>query len=163
MEIFKKDTKALQELVEKQETVLRFQHFSYKDAWELGVLMVNEARERKLPIAIRITVNNLVVFSHVLEGANAHNEQWLGRKHNTVFTRQESSLHLFTVAELEGKTLEKDWLLDPMEYALCGGGFPLYLNGTGVIGSICVSGLPHVDDHMFITGCLEKFLGVKVQ
>ena len=163
METSKNDTKALRELVEKQEALLRFDHFSYKDAWKLGVLMVNEAREKKLPIAIRITVNNLVIFSHVLEGANAHNEQWLNRKHNTVFVRQESSLHLFTVAELEGKTLEKDWLLDPMEYALCGGGFPLYLKGTGVIGTICVSGLPHVEDHMFITSCLEKFLGIEVK
>ena len=41
MEISKNDTKALRELVEKQEALLRFDHFSYKDAWKLGVLMVN--------------------------------------------------------------------------------------------------------------------------
>ena len=50
METSKNDTKALRELVEKQEALLRFDHFSYKDAWKLGVLMVNEAREKKLPI-----------------------------------------------------------------------------------------------------------------
>ena len=52
------------------------------------------------------------------------------------------------------------WLarkLDPNEYA-AGGGFPIRLRGTGVIGSICVSGYPdHVDDHQLIINTLAEY------
>ena len=50
-----------------------------------------------------------------------------------------------------------DRKLDPNEYA-AGGGFPIRLRGTGVIGSICVSGYPdHVDDHQLIINTLEEY------
>ncbi len=50
-----------------------------------------------------------------------------------------------------------DRKLDPNEYA-AGGGFPIRLRGTGVIGSICVSGYPdHVDDHQLIINTLAEY------
>ena len=60
-----------------------------------------------------------------------------------------SSLRFFAELEDAGETFA-DRKLDPNEYA-AGGGFPIRLRGTGVIGSICVSGYPdHVDDHQLI-------------
>ena len=45
------------------------------------------------------------------------------------------------------------------EYACCGGGFPLTVKTIGVIGTICVSGLPHMEDHKLIVDALEEYLG----
>jgi len=42
---------------------------------------------------------------------------------------------------------------DPRDYATHGGGFPIFLVGTGCIGAITVSGLPERDDHMLVVGC----------
>ena len=43
--------------------------------------------------------------------------------------------------------------------ACCGGGFPLTVKNAGVIGTICVSGLPHLEDHKLIVDALEQYLG----
>jgi uncharacterized protein (UPF0303 family) len=44
------------------------------------------------------------------------------------------------------------------EYACCGGGFPLTVKNAGVIGTICVSGLPHMEDHKLIVDSLKQYL-----
>jgi len=46
-------------------------------------------------------------------------------------------------------------------YACCGGGFPLTVKNTGVIGTICVSGLPHTQDHQVIVDTLREYLKEK--
>ena len=67
-----------------------------------------------------------------------------------------SSLRFFAELEDAGETFA-DRKLDPNEYA-AGGGFPIRLRGTGVIGSICVSGYPdHVDDHQLIINTLAEY------
>ena len=44
------------------------------------------------------------------------------------------------------------------DYA-AGGGFPIALRGTGVIGSICVSGFDdHLDDHQLVINTLAEYL-----
>ena len=48
--------------------------------------------------------------------------------------------------------------MDKQEIACCGGGFPLTVKNTGVIGTICVSGLPHLEDHNFIVDALKEYL-----
>ena len=35
-------------IIEKQEQVLRFDHFDNEDAWELGSIIVEEAKEKVL-------------------------------------------------------------------------------------------------------------------
>lgn len=154
------DIKALQHEIIKQEELLRFEHFSNEDALEIGMLLIEEARKRNAPVAIDITVNGYKVFRYGFQGTNAHNDMWLRRKMNTVNTVHKSSLHVFTILEQTGEDLEKDWFLDSMEYACMGGGFPIYIKGTGVIGCIGVSGLPHTQDHQVIVDVLCKYLNV---
>ena len=83
-------------------------------------------------------------------------ELWLARKRNAVDLMETSSLRFFAELEDAGETFA-DRKLDPNEYA-AGGGFPIRLRGTGVIGSICVSGYPdHVDDHQLIINTLAEY------
>ena len=39
-------------MLEMQEEILQFNHFTNEDAWELGNIMVAEARRRKMPVVI---------------------------------------------------------------------------------------------------------------
>jgi uncharacterized protein (UPF0303 family) len=46
----------------------------------------------------------------------------------------------------------------PIDHAPHGGCFPIHIEGTGVVGTITVSGLPQREDHRFVTECLCEFL-----
>ncbi len=150
----------LLKLYEKQEEILRFKHFSNEDALSLGLLFIEYAKSKSLSIAIDITVNGYQIFRYGFEGTRSFNDKWLKRKINTVNTLNKSSLHVGQILADNNKDLVSDWHLDPNEYTSIGGGFPIYLEGTGVIGSVCVSGLPHEEDHEVIINVLKDYLKV---
>ena len=145
-------------ILEMQEEILQFTHFTNSDAWELGSFMVEEAMIRQLNISISIRLNNgLVVFQHCLDGTKLHNEQWMLRKFNTVKVMETSSLSLYIMLKKNEQTMA-EICLDENAYACCGGGFPIRIEEVGVIGAIIVSGLNHVADHDFIVKSLIKYL-----
>ena len=45
-------------MLEMQEEILQFSHFTNEDAWELGSILTSEARRRQLPVAVTIRLNN---------------------------------------------------------------------------------------------------------
>lgn len=148
----------LLKILEMQEEILQFTHFTNADAWELGTMIVAEAKRRGAGISVSIRLNNgYIVFQYGFDGTNLHNENWMRRKQNTVRTLERSSLHLYTSLKKSGKTLE-DLFLDEKEYACHGGAFPIRIEDVGVIGSIIVSGLNHVADHDMIIKCVGKYL-----
>lgn len=147
-------------ILEMQEEVLQFSHFTNADAWEVGNAIVAEARRRNLHVAVSIRLNNgYTVFQYAADGTNLDNERWMTRKCNTVKVKEMSSLRAYTLLQAEGHTLE-DWFLDPKEYAVCGGGFPIRVEEVGVIGAILVTGLEHVANHDLIIKCVSKYLHV---
>ena len=147
--------------LEQQEELLRFSGFNHEDAWELGSFIVSRIQENRFPVAVSIRMaDGLVLFQYVSNGANIQNLNWIRRKHHTVMTTERSSLHAGMTLRKKGKTLA-DWYLDPMEYAIDGGAFPVRMKATGVIGSIIISGLDQFADHDWIVRCLEEHLGVK--
>lgn len=149
-------TKAL----ELQEDILQFSHFTNADAWELGNLLVKEARSRGLTLAIQIRLNNgLIVFQYAFDGVNCYNFRRLDRKNNTVRLMEKSSLYMCMLLEKSNETLQ-DLSLSPEEVGFYGGGFPIRLEDAGVIGSIAVSGIGHIQDHDFIIKVLSKYLHV---
>lgn len=146
--------------LEMQEEILQFTHFTNEDAWELGNMIVAEAKKRGLPVAVSIRLNNdYIVFQYASNGTNLHNENWMRRKQNTVKRMEKSSLHLYTSLKKSGKTLS-DLCMDDRDYACHGGGFPIRIEEVGVIGSIIVSGINHVADHDLIVKCVGKYLHV---
>ena len=46
---------------------------------------------------------------------------------------------------------------------MMGGGFPIYVNGVGVVGVLSVSGLEHHEDHNTAVYGICKFLGKEVK
>ena len=150
----------LVKVLEMQEEILQFSSFTNADAWELGNMVIQEAKRLGLTVAVRIRLNNgYTVFQYGMDGTNLHNEQWMTRKENTVKTLEESSLRFCMNLRANQESLE-DHFLDPREYAACGGGFPIRVEEVGVIGTIVVSGLDHVSDHDLLVKCISKYLHV---
>ncbi|MCI5509782.1 MAG: heme-degrading domain-containing protein [Oliverpabstia sp.] len=150
----------LVKVLEMQEEILQFSSFTNADAWELGNMVIQEAKRLGLTVAVRIRLNNgYTVFQYGMDGTNLLNEQWMTRKENTVKTLEESSLRFCMNLRANQESLE-DHFLDPREYAACGGGFPIRVEEVGVIGTIVVSGLDHVSDHDLLVKCISKYLHV---
>ena len=94
-----------------------------------------------------------------MDGTTLYNDRWLDRKENTVRLMEKSSLRVYMELKMNEETLE-DMLLDPREYAACGGGFPIRVEEAGVVGTVAVSGLDHVSDHDLLIKSISKYLHV---
>lgn len=143
-----------------QEERYQFLAFTREDALRLGTLLCEVAKRFHQGVAVAIEINGLRVFQHVTEGAGKHNVAWLQRKINTVNQFGKSSLRLWAEFAQNNVTME-DERLPEMDFALCGGGFPLNVRGVGQVGVIAVSGLPHLDDHQVIVDALLEFTSAK--
>ena len=154
------DIKEIVALRQKEEALLCYEKFTNEDALTLGLKMVEIAKEWGVAVAIDIEVNGVQLFHYNMPGSNARNSMWIRRKQNTVQLCQVSTLHAGQLLELQGKQLWRDWRLDEKDYAIIGGGFPISVTGTGIIGAVACSGLPHEDDHRLIITALCEILGV---
>lgn len=147
-------------MLEMQEEILQFNHFTNEDAWELGNVLVAEAKRRKLPVAVSIRLNNgYTVFQYAADGTNLHSENLLRRKANTVKELEKSSFYTCMLLRKSGESLN-DLFLDEKNYACVGGGFPIRVEEVGVIGAIVVAGLDHISDHDLIVKCLSRYLHI---
>jgi uncharacterized protein (UPF0303 family) len=143
--------------LEEQERRLTLPHFTYDDAWALGTLLVELARERNAPVAIDIRRAGQQLFHAALPGSTADNDAWIDRKRRVVDRYAASSLLIGTRFRAKNTTFEDSSRLDPDVYAAHGGAFPITVKGAGVIGTVVVSGLPQLEDHAMVVEALERF------
>jgi uncharacterized protein (UPF0303 family) len=143
-----------------QEDRLVFTRFTHDDAWALGSLLVQLARERDLPVAIDIRRGDQQLFHHARPGTTPDNDSWIERKTNVVRRFGHSSLLVGQRHRDRGTTFEESAGLPREMYAAHGGAFPITVAGAGIIGTVTVSGLPQVDDHNLVVEALHRFLGV---
>jgi uncharacterized protein (UPF0303 family) len=133
---------------------------SYNDEhliW-IGSYVQGIGLESKLPIAVEVRLGNWIVFHASLPGSSPENDNWISRKakvvdlkhHSTLFERvysQERCVDWFQ----ENNVLEET-------HTIHGGGFPLNIKDKGYIGSLLISGLPHLEDHAL---CVEALTALK--
>ncbi|MGW2742024.1 heme-degrading domain-containing protein [Streptomyces sp. NPDC001450] len=150
-------TPSVEEL-EAQERRLVFRRFTYDDAWALGSLLVELARERQAPVAIDIHRSGQQLFHAALPGSTPDNDAWIDRKRRVVERYGVSSYLVGARFRAKGTTFEDSSRLDPDTYAAHGGSFPIHVEEVGVIGTVTVSGLPQLQDHRFVVEALEQFL-----
>lgn len=143
--------------LEEQERRLTLRRFSYDDAWALGSLLVEMAREREAPVAIDIRRGGQQLFHAALPGSTPDNDAWIDRKRRVVERYGCSSYLVGSRFRAKGTTFEESSRLDPDRYAAHGGAFPIAVEGAGVIGTVVVSGLPQVADHALVVAALERF------
>ena len=137
---------------------LVFDHFDHQTAWDLGSAMRTRGLAERLPIAISIRRNGQRMFHTALPGSAPDNDSWIDRKSAVVDRYGHSSYYVGCKHRADGGDFDIDARLDVNLFAAHGGAFPLTIRGTGPIGVIAVSGLPQVDDHVFVVTALERFL-----
>lgn len=151
--------------IARQERDLQWNAFSEEDAWEVGSTLRALAAERMLPIVIDIRrftphLGNQAgapLFYAAMGGTSPDNSEWARRKANLVARLHRSSYQVGLHLRSRKTTLEEKYGLPTADYASHGGAFPITLAGTGVIGSVTVSGLPQREDHELVVEalCLE--------
>ena len=143
-------------LAEEQE--LQFPWFDADVAWMLGTMIRERAHDSAMPIAIDISKNGQQLFFAALRGATPDNAEWIRRKRAVVQRFHHSSLLLSVQAEQQGRPFHQRYGLSEQDYAASGGGFPIFVEDTGCIGAVVVSGLPQLEDHRLVTETIRAVI-----
>ncbi len=142
----------------KQEEVLRkieLDSFNNSLGLEIGLAVVNLAKERKQNIAVKIERLNHTIFLYVDDNLPADKHNWLRRKANVAKHFEESSLSVKKDMINGNMTLEKTFALDEKEYLAKGGSIPIFVKNVGMVAIITVSGLHDEEDHKIIIDALK--------
>ena len=150
-------TELLDQLLQ-EENELQFVSFNEITAWQLGSQIVERAQKEGLPIAIDIMRGTHQLFHAGLRGSAPDNDEWIKRKVRTVYRFGHSSFYIGQLLKSKGDTIEKSFLVPESEFAPHGGSFPIIVKGTGVIGTITVSGLPQEEDHRVVVEGIRNYL-----
>lgn len=150
-------TEKLKKLLLEEEE-LQFTKFNADVAWQLGSDLAARAKSENLPITIDITQGGHQLFHFSRPGTSADNDEWLKRKVRIVYRFEHSSLYMGELLRSKGKLLEDAYMISENEYAAHGGCFPIVIRGSGLIGTIAVSGLAQEDDHQMVVDALRNYL-----
>lgn len=142
----------------REEADLQFKKFDEETAWQIGNRLVERAIQEKLPITIDITRGEHQLFHASRPGTSADNDAWVKRKVRLVYRFGHSSFYMGKFLKSLGKSIEEVFLVPESEFAPHGGCFPIIIRGTGMVGTITVSGLAQEDDHQLVVETIREYL-----
>ncbi len=140
-----------------QESTLTLPSFTPDIAWQIGTTLRDLAIARNLSIVIdvrRFGSPHQQLFYTALEGTTPDNQRWVARKINVVARFHKSSYHIGRILEQSGLSFHARYTLPEEDYAPHGGCFPIHVAGSGIVGSVTVSGLPQREDHNLVVEAL---------
>jgi uncharacterized protein (UPF0303 family) len=142
-----------------QEERLQFDTFNSNTALDIGMRLkaLIESWGKKAAFDIQLAAHPLFFFA--MQGTTPDNVDWIRRKRNVVMRFHKSSYAFSLGVQKNGHSLTERFGAGTNELILSGGGFPIRLRGSGVVGSITVSGLPQRDDHGVVAHVLADLLG----
>jgi len=141
-----------------QEAELQFTKFDHATAWKLGSWLANKAQKEGLRITVGITKVGQRVFHFAAEGTTVNNDEWIERKVRTVYRFGHSSYYLGRKLAFDDKTPAQAHYVDDTEYAFHGGCFPILVKGTGLVGTLTISGLTQDLDHALAVEAIRHIL-----
>lgn len=144
-------------LVKHQEQALVLPQFDENIAFELGSAIRARALAEGLSLVVDIRTWDRQLFFAATAGTNADNGEWVRRKINTVRRFQRASYRM--VLERGEVPFPPQTGIDPADYVIAGGGFPIRVKGAGIIGCLTISGLPGRSDHGVAVAALAVHLG----
>ena len=147
----------------KQEEALQFTAFTNDTAVEVGLRLVDAARQERMGVTVDVCRNGQQLFHCALPGTSLDNDEWIKRKNRVVNRFGHSSYYMGMTYASKNTTIQESSLLDPTRYAAHGGAFPVLIKGVGVVGTITVSGLPQQEDHQLVVRVLADYLGVSLE
>ncbi len=142
----------------QEEQELQFNRFNEEIAWEIGIQLVENAKSKGFPVAIDITRGSHQLFHASLPGTSTDNDEWIKRKVRLAYRFEHSSFYMGQLLKSKGKTIEQAYLIPESEYGPHGGCFPVIVKGTGMVGTITVSGLPQEEDHKLVVDAIRTYL-----
>jgi uncharacterized protein (UPF0303 family) len=145
----------------KEELLLTLPKLDVADALEIGQIAASFGTEQGLPIAVEVRLGDWIIHHASLPGSTVENQGWIDRKARVVMLKQHSTLFERVSAQERGV----DWFMEnnltDATHAIHGGGLPLITQGDVFVGVLLISGLPHVEDHLFGVKVLTEFLARK--
>jgi uncharacterized protein (UPF0303 family) len=141
-------------VIATQERELQFAQFDYDTAWRLGFRLRELAVSRKLGVVLDVRRFGQPLFYCALPGTSPDNAEWVRRKSNVVARFHRSSYAIGLELQEKSSDISKAYGLALSDYATHGGSFPISVSGTGVIGSVTVSGIPQRLDHGLVVEAL---------
>lgn len=138
-----------------EEAELALAHFDIEDALALGRILMELGMARGLGITVTVGHGGREVFRAALPGSIADNLAWLAGKERVVRRFGKSTLAVRVGFEEQGTDFYAATGLSAQRYAAHGGGWPVQVRGTGIVGFAGVSGLPQVEDHALIVEALR--------
>ncbi|HVF25779.1 MAG TPA: heme-degrading domain-containing protein [Anaerolineales bacterium] len=147
----------LRELLQEEQD-LQFTKFSEATAWQIGCQLVERSARDNLPVTIDITRGDHQLFHASLCGTSPDNDEWVKRKVRLVNRFRHSSFYMGQKLKSKGKRIEEAYLVSESEYAPHGGCFPVIVKGTGMVGTITVSGLSQEEDHKLVVQAIRDYL-----
>ncbi|MBT9330004.1 heme-degrading domain-containing protein [Paracidobacterium acidisoli] len=142
-----------------QERELQFSSFNELTAWSLGSRLRDLALSRDLTLVIDIRRFGQPLFYSALPRTIPEGADWVRRKANVVQRFHRSSYAVGLDHKNRGTSLHERQGLSLTEFATHGGGFPIRISGSGVIGSVTTSGLTERADHEIVVEALCAELG----
>ena len=142
----------------KEEQTLVLEELNNSLAIEIGEIGVQFGRERKLPIALEVRIGEWTVFKAALTGSKPENDWWINRKARVVAMKHHSTIYERVLAEENGIDWHKENKVEDETHAIHGGGLPLITKKDGFVGTLIISGLPQVEDHLLGVEIITEFL-----
>ena len=144
-----------------EERILTLPFLGITEALEIGEIAKSLGVARNLPIAIEVRLGDWIVYHISLPGSKPENDWWISRKARVVKLKQHSTMYERVNAEERGVDWHKENHLLDETHAIHGGGLPLITKNEGFVGTLLISGLPQVEDHLLGVEVLTEFLARK--
>ena len=146
--------------IKDQEAAIVFDRFDEEEAFRLGLALRERAVSGNLPIVIDIRTWDRQLFFCATPGANEGNADWVRRKINVLRRFGRSTYRVALEQNRDDDLFAPRHGLDPKDFVLAGGGFPIRLKNAGIVGCVTVSGLPQREDHTLVVEALCTHLGL---
>jgi uncharacterized protein (UPF0303 family) len=141
-----------------QEEALVFERFDEDVSFDIGRLAREAARALGKGVAVGVYLWDRTLFFGATIGASDGNRRWIERKAGLVRLLLKSSYRVVLERGDRPRTLE-NWGVDPGEYAIAGGAFPIRVKGAGIVGAAVASGLDERADHEIVRAAIAQVLG----
>ena len=131
------DIKRNLKIIEQQEKILVFDKFDNHDALILGTKIAENLNDSEKPVAVCIWLNDIPIFKYTMQGKELWHYNWAERKYRMVRATGHSSFYVMLKHELMGDFKEYE---NDEDKAFACGGFPIQINGKGIVGVVSISG-----------------------
>ena len=149
------------QLLLAEEQLLLLPTLDKRDCIEIGQIATELATSQSLPVAIQVRLGDQIIYHAALPGSTTENDWWINRKARVVRLKQHSTMYERVLAQEQGIDWHKENNLLDETHAIHGGGLALKTKDQGFLGTLLISGLPHVEDHLLGVAVLTEFLARK--